>query len=231
MNPEIAGMFDRAEELIRELEDEYTRCKKERDITEKLKNITHELIEKLRHILDHATRVAWEKYIAPKLNKEEKGKARVYFPITNKTEGFKSILGRAKMQNLEKVNKVFYDFLLKQQLFSSSKNKWLIQLANLAAEGKHVEFVPQRIKKHHLKTLTTPEGINIILETAGNAKISIGEIIIGDPKGERSYDPSKLSARECSWESIVIKDYDIDVLDFCKGVYAKTRKLVEEMPN
>jgi len=119
MNPQLASMLDRADELLRDLEDEYKGCLKAQNVSERAKNLTHEVLEKSRHALDHTMRRAWGKYIAPNLPEQKRERARVYFPIANDLKSFRSTLGRGSMADLDKVHKNLYDFLLKQQPFSS----------------------------------------------------------------------------------------------------------------
>ena len=83
MDKGLESMFTRAKELLRELEEEYNSCLPDRTVTEKIKNLTHEVLEKLRNTLDPTMVKAWKKFIAPNLSEEEQKKAlkRVFFPI------------------------------------------------------------------------------------------------------------------------------------------------------
>jgi len=60
MGPELKSILDRADELLKDLEGEYTRCLHSHKVTERAKNITHEILEKLRNALDQTMRKAWE---------------------------------------------------------------------------------------------------------------------------------------------------------------------------
>lgn len=143
MDNETESMFDRAKELTNELEEEYNQCLKSRDISERSKNLTHEILEKLRNILDQKMRLFWEKHLAVGLSEKEWRVAKVYFPITENTEAFLSTLGRARMKNLEGRNKKAYDFLIGKQVFSSKENNWLITLKKIVNQ-KHIRLVPQQ---------------------------------------------------------------------------------------
>lgn len=68
MSSQVESMLERADELLRELEDEYKKCLQTHNVTERAQNITHEVLEKLRNTLDHTMRTAWDKYIAPYLS-------------------------------------------------------------------------------------------------------------------------------------------------------------------
>ena len=142
MSSEVGSMLDRADELLRELEGEYKNCLKAQNVTERAKNLTHEVLEKLRNALDHTIRRAWDNYIEPNLSKRDKERAIVYFPIVSDLNSFRSMLGRGCMADLDKVHKKLYDFLLKKQPFPSGDNQWLKLLAEIAAEGKYVILTP-----------------------------------------------------------------------------------------
>jgi hypothetical protein len=58
MDTQLASMLGRADELLMELEDEYNNCLKAQNITERAKNLTHEVLEKLRSALDHTMVIA-----------------------------------------------------------------------------------------------------------------------------------------------------------------------------
>ena len=144
MDTELESMLDRADELVVDLEGEYKKCLQLQSVSERAKNLTHEVLEKLRHSLDHAMYIVWEKHVAPTLSEEDKSHARVYFPITNKLSGFRSLLGRGKMSDLEKAHNNIYGFLMSKQPFSSAENRWLAILSENAALGKHVHLTPQK---------------------------------------------------------------------------------------
>lgn len=154
MNLEIKSILDRADELLKELEEEYKDCLQTHKITARAKNITHEVLEKLRSALDQTMMRVWEKYISPNLSDQQKKRARVYFPIAGDLNSFHSILGRGSMTNLDKINKKLYDFLLNKQPFTSADNQWFDLLNKIVAEGKHIRLTPQkRIETHRVKSL------------------------------------------------------------------------------
>ncbi|HDZ17798.1 MAG TPA: hypothetical protein ENH75_05885, partial [archaeon] len=132
----ITSMFNRAEELIEELMKEYKRCIESNNISEKAKNITHEIIEKYRNILDQSFRIYWDK--------KYKGKTRgVYFPISKKRRYFEKRLKEQKMLNLESEDPSMYKFLLSCQVFTNKNYQWLLDLSRIAGKGKHERFSGQ----------------------------------------------------------------------------------------
>lgn len=94
-------------------------------MTERAKNLTHEVLEKLRHSLDAEMRRAWERVAAPQLTQGQRQRARVYFPIADDPQSFQSTLGRAEMGDLTARHRPLYDLLLAHQPFTSADNRGL----------------------------------------------------------------------------------------------------------
>jgi type II secretory pathway predicted ATPase ExeA len=53
MDKELESMFTRAEKLLGELEEEYNSCLHVKNVTEEAKHLTHEVLEKLKNVLNH----------------------------------------------------------------------------------------------------------------------------------------------------------------------------------
>ena len=150
----IIAMFDRSKELYAELMEEYKKCIETNEISNKARIITHEVIEKCRHALDHSIRVYWNKNYSHLYSHKN-----IYFPITQKVEHFKVLLGRQKMWNLVNEDSIMYDFLLNCQVFSDKRYQWLYYLTKLAGQGKHEEFSEQTRKDFDIHTVESYGGI------------------------------------------------------------------------
>jgi len=226
-------MLDRASELHEELEDEYKKCLQAQNVTERAKNLTHEVLEKLRNTLDHTMRIAWDKYVSPNLPEKDRNSARVYFPIVSHLQRFRSTLGRGSMKDLDKVQKNLYDFLLKKQPFSSEKNRWLDILAKIAAKGKHVILTPQkRIETRRIK-VSRPDGSSVSWDPS-SVKFGAGVRTLGapiDPRTQRIIPTPGVTEQVEIWVSFIFDDYGVNALGFCKEAYQKTHALIEEMVN
>lgn len=231
MDPELESMLDRATELLEDLENEYKNCLQSRNVTERSKNLTHEVLEKLRNALDHTMRRAWRKYIASTLPEQDRKRARVYFPIASDLESLRSILGRGGMAHLDKVNKDFYDFLLKWQPFSSDENQWLDLLTKISAEGKHLRLTPQKRTEARRIKVSRPGGGSVSWDPS-SVKFGAGVRIIGapiDPMTQRIVPTPGVTEQVELWVSFILNGYGINALGFCKEVYKKTRVLIEDM--
>ena len=233
MNPELESMLDRADELLGDLEDEYGKCLQAQDVTGRAKNLTHEVLEKLRNALDHTMRQAWGKYLAPTLLEGNREHTLVYFPIAKDLHSFRSTLGRANRGKVDKVDKSLYNFLLKKQPFSSKENRWLELLAQIAAEGKHIVFTPQKRTETRRITVSRPGGGSVSWNPS-SVEFNEGVQILSapiDPKTQRITPTPGVTEQVEIWVSFIFNGYGVNALGFCKEACQKTRTLIEEMNN
>jgi hypothetical protein len=230
MDAELKSMLDRADELIDNLKDEYQKCLNSQTVTERAQNITHEVLEKLRHTLDHAMRRAWDKHVSPNLTEEDRNRARVYFPVVNDLQHFHSTLGRGYMSDLDKNYKSLYDFLLEKQPFSSNDNNWLELLAKIATEGKHIKLAPQKLIETR-RIRVSGHGGEVSWDKS-SVKFGKGVSILGapiDPSTQRIVPSPDVIEKEEIWVTFVLDDYGFNALALCKELSQKTRALVKEM--
>ena len=110
MDSELESMLDRADELLKDLEDEYQKCLKSQNTTKRAQNLTHEVLEKSRHALDHAMWGAWDKYVRPNLSEKGRNSTSIYFQIANDLHSFRSRLGRGCMSDLDRLTKISTTF-------------------------------------------------------------------------------------------------------------------------
>jgi len=150
MNQDIQSQIDRAEELLQELENSCNTDLNSQNISDKTKNLTQEVLLKVRHLLDQSIYRFFKKHYHQKLSEADKESARVYFPIASKREDLKSMLGRAKMATLEKDFPNFYRFLDSVQPYNNDY-LWLNYLKDFSNE-KHIRLTPQTRKE--TKTMT-----------------------------------------------------------------------------
>ncbi|MFQ5875492.1 MAG: hypothetical protein ACE5JL_17080 [Dehalococcoidia bacterium] len=233
MDPELESVLDRADELLSDLEDEYNNCLQAQNVTERARNLTDEVLQKLRNALDQTMSRAWGKYIGPKLSEEDRTGARVYFPIAGDPHSFRSIPARGYMADLDRVHKRLYDFLLKQQPFSSEENRWLDLLAKIAAKGKHVRLTPQKRTETRRIKVSRPEGGSASW-TPSSVNFGGRVTVMGapvDPRTQRIVSTPGVTEQVQIWVSFIFEGYGVNALGFCREAYQKTRALIEEMVN
>jgi hypothetical protein len=122
MDQDIQSQLDRAKELLQELESTCNIDLQAKEVSGKTKNLTQEVLLKIKHLLDQSIYKFFEKHYLPNLTEADKKSAKVYFPVVSKKEDLKSVLGRAKMGDLETSHQDFYKFrqrILFWLLFSS----------------------------------------------------------------------------------------------------------------
>ena len=238
MDSEIESQFERARELLEELKKEHEDNLQNKIISSKSKNLTHEVLTKLRSTLDHAMTIFFEKDIAPTLSIQEKKQAKVYFPVVNSDHALASTLGRAKMSNLKQTNPPVYTYIKSIQPYVNDSYKWLEHLNTYAVEGKHLRLTPQ--KRIESKSLTISSngasmslGQGATVALGSGARISLGgkEIMGGqtiDVNSNRIYGDSDLEVKKEVWVSFLFEGTTINTLGLCEESLIKTKKIVED---
>lgn len=230
MDVELESLLDRADELLKDLKKEYENCLFSHKVTERAKNITNEILEKLRNALDQTMWKAWDKYISPYVSDKDREHARVYFPITGDLNSFHSRLGRG-WQNLKHHNKELYDFLLSRQPFSSGENQWLGLLTKVAAEGKHVRLTPQKRRESRRITVSRND-VGSVSWDQSSIRYAPGVSILGapiDPKTQRTIPTPSVTEQVEIWVYFTFEGYNVNAFRFCEDACQKTRMLVQDM--
>lgn len=228
----IKNQINRVDELLKDQVSEYQKSFKNKEVSPRAIIITHEIIEKLRHILDQQTRRVWEKEIAPTLEEKEKKKAKVYFPITDSPEAFKSTTGRAYLSGNKAAHKKLYSFLLKYQPFTSNENYWFKIIREIAKQ-KHIDLLPQT-KSEKVRRITVSSKSGEVSWMPNNVKFGSGVKVLGatiNPQTQRIIPTSEVSETIETWVSFKIKDIGVDPQEYCKSSYQKVTTLIEEFDN
>ncbi len=232
MDKNIKSLLDRTEELLNDLEMEYNECLSSKKVSERAIVITHEVLEKLRNILDLSMRKFWEKFISPLLTTKERQKARFYFPITDKgLDSFHQSLRNGKMEDLITLNPQIYTFLLGLQPFKSSKNKWLLDLREIANKGKHINLIPQTRIETRRVNVSGSSGGSVSWDPT-SIRFGSGVRIMGapvDPKTQRIVPTPGVIEQLQIWVTFLIEGFNLNALGFCKESYQKIRNILEKM--
>ncbi len=200
-------------------------------MTERAKNLTHEVLEKLRHALDAGMYRAWEPVVAPLLTPEQRKRARVYFPIADDPPSFQSILGRAEMGDLATRHRPLYDLLLAHQPFTSADNRWLAILRDLSGPGKHIRLQPQRRNETRRIVVERP-GSGAVSWDSSAVRFGGGVTVMGapiDPATQRILPTPGVSERDEVWVAFLVEDFNVNALGFCQETHQKTKALLEQM--
>jgi hypothetical protein len=234
MNPNLAVSLDRADELLEELLAEYDRSLQSKAVSPRAVQLTHEVCERLRSVLDRVARRYWDLHIAPHLSEDDRKAANVYFPIAPDQNGLDSILGRWRWKADRQQHQGVYDFLLKSQPFSGMANAWLSMLSDLAVKGKHIDLVPQKRTETRRITVSRP-GMSVSWDpdavrfgSGPGVSIHIAGARI-DPVSQRIEPTPGVEERIETWVSFNIEGHNVNAAGFCKEACQKTRQIVTEM--
>lgn len=229
MNPNILGTLDRADELLKDLLAEYQGCLAKKEVSQRAIQLTHEVCERLRGVLDRTARLYWEQNIAPALSEEDRDRATIYFPISGDIQSFNSIMGRWRWKSVRKDHQELYDHLLALQPFKDTSNRWLNTLNDIAIAGKHIDLLPQRrtdkVGRIHVKGPSDGR----VSWSPENVRFGSGVRIMGvpiDPTTQRIVPGSGLSETIEVWVSFVIAEHEVDASTFCRNAVNHTRELV-----
>ncbi|MBI3537502.1 MAG: hypothetical protein HY070_08105 [Chloroflexi bacterium] len=150
---ELDSQIERSQELYQEL---LTECKGhlgDEKANLRIPNITQDMIDKLRSILDQVIYSVFETKVKSTLSPTVAKKVKVYFPIGESLDVFNSMLGRSRLLNLENSAPRTYKIIYEAQPFVSH-SKWLLTLRKLYNQ-KHIKLV--RVSKQFIRAtgLTT----------------------------------------------------------------------------
>ena len=230
MHSHIAGTLDRADELYQELMEEYDRSLREKNVRDRAIQLTHEVCERLRSVLDRTARRYWDLHVAPSLSDKDKKDAKVYFPITTSQQGFNSMMGKWKWKAVRSDHEAIYAYLLALQPFvDKAANKWLPLIDNLAIQGKHIDLVPQT--KTEQRRTTVRSGSGAVSWTSG-VRFSGNVRVMGarvNPATQRIDQTPGVTETVENWVSFVIDGTGTNAAGFCKKACKKTREVVTEM--
>lgn len=221
--------LQRADELLNELQHEYHCCLQTKKVSDRAEQLTHEVIERLRSVLDRLARRYWTLHISNFISEEDRERALVYFPVTEAINDFDSVLGRWRWKTVRSQHGNVYQWLLARQPFQSSDNKWLAILNDLAAHGKHIDLVPQKTVEERRTTVTGPGGI---VSWGKGVRFGPGVRVSGalvDPRTQRIVPTPGVTEKVEIWVSFVIESHGINAFAFCKDAVRKTKQIAEEM--
>ena len=230
MHPNIAASLDRVDELNRELVAEYNRALHAMHVTARATQLTHEVCERLRSVLDRLARLYWERKIAPPLSEDDRKAAAIYFPVAADQHSFDSTLGRWRWKSVREQHQEISDYLLQKQPFTNASNDWLRILNDLAVQGKHIDLVPQ--KREEARRITVARPRDGAVSWGPGVTFGGGVSVMGapiDPTTQRIMSTPGVTETIETWVSFVIEGYGVNAAGFCADACRSTRQIAEEM--
>ena len=198
-----------------------------KNLSGKTKNLSQEVLTKIKHLLDQVIYKFFEKHYLQNLSEVDKKSAKVYFPIVSKKEDLKSVFGRAKMSDLETKYGDFFNFLDSIQPYNQDY-LWLKYLANYASE-KHIKLTPQ--KKTEIKRVTVSHSGGSVSWGPG-VTFGDGVSVMGVPINPATQMPVPNNVVETkieNWVSFLFDDSDINVLWLCKKSVEDGEEIITEI--
>lgn len=227
MDQDIQSQLNRAKELLQELENACNTDLQAKDVSGKTKNLSQEVLLKVRHLLDQSIYKFFEKHYLPNLLEADKKSAKVYFPIVSKKEDLKSIFGRAKIGNIETNHPDFYKFIDSIQPYNP-EYLWLKHLANYASE-KHIRLTPQT--KTETRRVTVSRGGGSVSWGPGvtfGSGVSVMSVPI-DPATQMPVPNNIVETKIENWVSFLFEGSDVNVLGLCKKSVEDGEKIVKKV--
>ena len=227
LDAELLGVLDRVDELCAELATEYGKCAETKKVTERARNIFHDVLVKVRAALDMVFHRIVLKY-APCLPACRARTGRANFPICDTEADFRTKLGRAGLGDLEAVAPALCASVRQAQPFATGRSD-LIALRNLANMGKHEKLALQTCTSRPAKRVTSSRGT--IIYTRGVSFLC--KEIIGIPVNEETNQPRE--GKEWTHEDIEWVSFDVEGLPcvdpvvFCWSLSKALRQHLSEL--
>ncbi len=253
----LAASLDRADEILKDLLTEYDSCFHSRNVSARAVQLTHEVCEKLNGVLDRTARRYWELCIFPILTEKDRKWAKVYFPITKDKANLDSTMGRWCWNNVRTDHQALYDYLLSQQPFENTGNRWIPVIHDLAVNSKHIDLIPQTRHEEVIRTTVIgrdggsvswgPGGMTIngpkanigfgpgggaICITSQGAVFSGDVRVMGvpvDTNVQRPLPTAGVIAKVDVWVRFLISGHSDDAAELCRVACIGTRRIVTEM--
>ena len=235
MDQDIQSQLDRAKELLQELKNSCGTDLNSQNISEKTKNLTQEVLSKIRNLLDQSIHRFFEKHYLQKLAEADQKSAKVYFPIVSKKEGLKSMLGRAKMDTLEEDLIDFYHFLDSVQPYNNYY-LWLNSLKDFSNE-KHIRLIPQTRKETKTMTARTKnvsvtmpiDNPNFSVHQGDDCQVFLGGVPVKfTNQGIIPLAPG-LETEITKWVYFLIEGTEINILELCKKSVEDGEKIIKKV--
>lgn len=198
-----------------------------KSVSGKTKNLSQEVLLKVRHLLDQAVYKFFKKYYFDNLSDSDKKSAKIYFPIVSKKEDLKSVLSRAKMSELETDHQDFYQYLDSIQPYNQNY-LWLRYLADYSSE-KHIRLTPQ-IKTETKRVIVSRGGGSVSWGhgvTFGGGVSVMGVPI--DPTTQLPIPNNIVETKIENWVSFLFEGSNINVLWLCKKSVEDGEKIVKKV--
>ena len=222
LDDEMRGIFDRADELLQDLAQEYQACAQVSKVSERVKNLFHEVLVKVRSALDFAMNRIYSKHSTLRGKAKIKRGRNVGFPIYEDKDKFDNKLESLGLSHLETDNPGLYGKLLKSQPFETGTQK-LMNFRDLSNLGKHVKFARQDCKVQNAKKITATNGAFAIFSVGSGCFDKQGKPV--GPAADSKVEEVELATFTLSHKSGRVWEPCF----FCQEFCLSTRRYIESL--
>ena len=222
---DINSQIDRASTILEELKQSANNDLLQQEISDKTKNLTQEVLVKMRSVFDQTMNSFYDNFIEPNLEVNEK-RPNVYFPIINNSNDLKSLLGRYQMKDLADTYPEIFNFIDSVQPYNSQYEwmKFFVEYSN----DKHIRLPPQKRKEDKILTLehggaSMSLGNGCSISLPPGSSISMGDkTIYGDQRIEPDSNfiraESGINIKKEKWIAFTLADSNVNSLGLCENV-------------
>lgn len=196
LDDEMKGILARADELARELDTEYKVSAGLGVVTERARNLFHEVLVKLRSSLDFVMCRIYNKHSSLQGVERAKGERRAGLPICDAEDVFNRKLKSLGLSHLAEGKSDLYAKLRQSQPFltkkATTKNNSLVFIRELSNLGKHVRMAKQDVRLRPARRFTGPDG-QVAIATEG--------VVFNDGKSDGPW--SNCTIENVTWATFV----------------------------
>jgi hypothetical protein len=219
-----------------ELRDSITQDQLNGKVSDRTRNSTQEVLNKMRGIFDQSMYLFFQKHVMPHITADQRERVKVYFPIVSRAADLNSVLGRAMIRDLARNRPEIYSFLDSVQPYQTDY-VWMADFAKFANE-KHIGLIKHKrgTKKGLVigrgrNKITVPEGIDVVLEEGAiidyaGKKLHGGQTLSVNSRQINADEGFPISMGEYAY--FTLGDSQINVLWLCDKVVSEGTKIVRQ---
>lgn len=224
---DLISQIDRAKELKKELDEEVKRTISQNEVSLKTRNLTEEILVKLRTCLDKII------YYRLKRDHSSVDLTKIYFPICKSRLDFDSLTKRYGLNTLKEIDPVFFSLIESFQPFYLNGNKYLEILQEKGSKEKHQFLINQKKEEKHVKTtIKSPRGgISWTTGVRFKGNISVMGVPINTQTQEPAFIPPTHQLIKHYQVTVKLSEKDVEVSSLCNSLINSVEKIVNEVIN
>lgn len=222
---DLLSQLERTRELHRQL---YDSCRADLGtscVSSKTKNITQEIMVKLRSVLDQV----WYQIVTKRYPNNDK-QIKIYFPIVKSGEALSSMLARVQIPKLKEEFPDIYNFIISVQPYYAPNNKVLRELVDLSNE-RHFRLTPHNRKETERVEVSSTVGGGSVSWIPSQVKINGYVRINGVPINPATQLPEAspyIKTEVVRYVTFVFDGTETEILSFCNSCIERVYNIVQQ---